>query len=127
MAQSAYQQHLEQLKQSIGSQPHRKIRIKKRTTSNLFRYQGRQTEATTTISLKAFNHILHLASEEHTLEVEGLTTYEQIVDGTLPQGFLPTIVPELKHITVGVAIVGIGIESACYRYGFVHDGLIEAD
>jgi FAD/FMN-containing dehydrogenase len=33
----------------------------------------------------------------------------------------------LKHITIGGATVGIGIESACYRYGFVHDGLIEAD
>ena len=31
--------------------------------------------------------------------------------------------PELKHITVGGATVGIGIESTCYRYGFVHDGL----
>jgi hypothetical protein len=127
MVQSTYQQRLQQLKQSIGSQPRRKIRVEKRTTSNLFRYQGRQSKATTAISLKNFNHILHLDSNTQILEVEGLTTYEQIVDGTLPQGFLPTIVPELKHITVGGAIVGIGIESASYRYGFVHDGLIEAD
>ncbi|MGR6036344.1 MAG: FAD-binding protein [Candidatus Nitrosoglobus sp.] len=127
MVQPTYQQRLEQLKQSIGNRPHRNIRVKKRTTSNLFRYQGRQAKATTAISLKNFNHILHLDSNTQTLEVEGLTTYEQIVEETLPQGFLPTIVPELKHITVGGAIVGIGIESASYRYGFVHDGLIEAD
>jgi len=37
------------------------------------------------------------------------------------------VTPELKHITVGGATVGIGIESSCYRHGFVHDGLIEAD
>ena len=45
----------------------------------------------------------------------------------LAHGFLPLVAPELKHITVGGATVGIGIESTCYRYGFVHDGLREAD
>ena len=30
--------------------------------------------------------------------------------------------PELKHITVGGATVGIGIESTCFRYGFVPKG-----
>jgi FAD/FMN-containing dehydrogenase len=33
----------------------------------------------------------------------------------------------LKHITIGGATVGIGIESTCFRHGFVHDALIEAD
>jgi FAD/FMN-containing dehydrogenase len=45
----------------------------------------------------------------------------------LAAGFLPLVAPELKHITVGGATVGIGIESTCFRYGFVHDGLREAD
>jgi len=45
----------------------------------------------------------------------------------LPHGFLPPVTPELKHITIGGATVGIGIESTCYRHGFVHDALIEAD
>ncbi|QBQ55451.1 FAD-binding oxidoreductase [Nitrosococcus wardiae] len=127
MTQPAYQQRLQQLKYAIGPPSHQKIRIKKRTTSNLFRYQGRQPEATKVVSLQDFNHILHLDRHAQTLEVEGLTTYEQIVDETLAHGFLPTIAPELKHITIGGATVGIGIESAGYRYGFVHDGLMEAD
>jgi FAD/FMN-containing dehydrogenase len=45
----------------------------------------------------------------------------------LPRGFLPLVAPELKHITIGGATVGIGIESTCYRHGFVHDALLEAD
>lgn len=45
----------------------------------------------------------------------------------MPRGFLPLVAPELKHITIGGATVGIGIESTCFRYGFVHDSLIEAD
>jgi FAD/FMN-containing dehydrogenase len=64
---------------------------------------------------------------ERTLDVQGAATYEDVVDFTLPNGLLPTITPELKHITVGGAIVGIGIESNSYRYGFVHDALLEAD
>ena len=45
----------------------------------------------------------------------------------LDHGYLPLVAPELKHITVGGATVGIGIESTCFRHGFVHDGLREAD
>jgi FAD/FMN-containing dehydrogenase len=40
---------------------------------------------------------------------------------------LPPVSPELKHITIGGATVGIGIESTCFRHGFVHDALLEAD
>ncbi len=61
------------------------------------------------------------------MDVEGSTTYEQIVSRTLEVSLLPTVTPELKHITIGGAIVGIGIESTCFKHGFVHDGLLEAD
>ena len=102
------------------------FRLKKRTTSNLFRYSGRNDQANA-ISLVDFNHILQLDKKAQTLTVEGLATMEQIVDATLPHGFLPLITPELKHITIGGATVGIGIESTGYRHGFVHDMLLEAD
>src|SRR4030095_7798459 len=62
-----------------------------------------------------------------TLDVEGLATFERIVDATLPHGLIPPVTPELKHITIGGAICGIGIESTCFRHGFVHDSLLEAD
>ncbi|CAH9018569.1 FAD-binding oxidoreductase [Candidatus Nitrosacidococcus sp. I8] len=129
MAQAfTYQQRLEQLKQHINSsQTKKNIRIEKGTTSNLFRYQGQKLKRATKLPLKEFNHVLTINKENLTLEVEGLTTYGQIVAEILPQGFLPTVTPELKHITVGGAIVGVGIESSSYRYGFVHDGLVEAD
>jgi len=122
-----YQKRLENLQRAISACPGDRPRIAKRTTSNLFRYQGRQPAAGSRISLRGFNHVLGLCSESRTLDVEGLTTYEQIVDATLPQGFLPTVTPELKHITIGGATVGIGIESSGHRHGFVHDGLVEAD
>jgi FAD/FMN-containing dehydrogenase len=102
------------------------VRLAKSTISNLFRYQPRGTAARQ-ISLRDFNHVLSLDSGAKTVEVEGLTTYETVVRHCLQHGFLPLVAPELKHITVGGATVGIGIESTCFRYGFVHDGLLEAD
>ena len=106
-----------------GSGP---LRLKKSTISNLFRYQPRGAAARR-LSLGEFNHVLALDAAARTVEVEGLTTYETVVRHCLAHGFLPLVAPELKHITVGGATVGIGIESTCYRYGFVHDGLREAD
>lgn len=104
-----------------------RLRARKRTASNLFRYEGRAESASHRVDLSRFNRPLAVDVGERTLEVQGFTTYEDVVDFVLPYGLLPTITPELKHITVGGAIVGIGIESNSYRYGFVHDALLEAE
>lgn len=103
------------------------LRAKKRTTSNLFRYDGRARSAARPVDLSRFNQPLAVSVGERTLDVQGSATYEDVVDFVLPHGLLPTITPELKHITVGGAIVGIGIESNSHRFGFVHDALLEAD
>lgn len=103
-----------------------KLQLQKSTISNLFRYQPRET-GTKRLSLGEFNHVIGLDEAARTLDVEGLATFETIADYTLARGFVPLVVPELKHITIGGATVGIGIESTCFRNGFVHDGLVEAD
>lgn len=103
------------------------LRLRKRTSSNLFRYQGRTAAAGGQVDLRAFDRVLHVDVAGRTLDVEGLAPYERVVDAVLPAGLLPTITPELKHITVGGAVVGIGIESNSYRYGFVHDAMTEAE
>lgn len=102
------------------------LRLAKSTISNLFRYKDRG-KGERRLSLGAFNGVIALDAGQRTLDVEGLATFETIVAYCLPRGFLPLVAPELKHITIGGATVGIGIESTCFRHGFVHDGLIEAD
>jgi FAD/FMN-containing dehydrogenase len=114
------------LQPALGAQSG-KIRLRKRTISNLFRYTPRRTANSTALSLSEFNKVLAVDIDNATLDVEGLATYESVVDATLACGLLPLVTPELKHITVGGATVGIGIESTCFRHGFVHDGLIEAE
>lgn len=102
------------------------VRLAKSTISNLFRYEPRNGAARR-ISLGEFDEIIGLDDKNQLLEVEGLATFETIVGYTLTRGLLPLVAPELKHITIGGATVGIGIESTCFRYGFVHDSLLEAD
>ena len=102
------------------------VQLAKRTSSNLFRYSPRARRRRR-LDLSHFNRVLSVDTAARILEVEGLATFESVVDRSLPQGLVPLITPELKHITVGGAIVGIGIESDCFRHGFVHDGLIEAE
>jgi FAD/FMN-containing dehydrogenase len=104
-----------------------RLRSRTSSASNLYRYGAARAPRGSTIDLRRFNHVIDLDAQAAVLEVEGATTYETVVGATLPLSFLPTVTPELKHITVAGALVGIGIESTGFRHGFVHDGLIEAD
>ena len=56
-----------------------------------------------------------------------MTTYEELADETLKYGLLPTVVPQLKTITIGGAISGIGIESSSFKYGLVHETVEEME
>jgi FAD/FMN-containing dehydrogenase len=59
--------------------------------------------------------------------VGGLTTYERLVDATLPHGLMPAVVPQLKTITLGGAVSGLGIESTSWRWGMPHETVRELD
>jgi len=122
---SSYAAKIARLEASWSNDPGQ-LRLEKSTISNLFRYEARGAAARR-LSLGEFNEVISLDENAGLLNVEGLTTFETIVRYTLTHGFLPLVAPELKHITIGGATVGIGIESTCFRYGFVHDALVEAD
>src|SRR5690606_30391786 len=59
--------------------------------------------------------------------VGGLTTYERLVDELLPHGLMPLVVPQLRTITIGGAVVGLGIESTSFRNGLPHESVVEMD
>jgi len=101
-----------------------RVRLRK-PTSNLFR--PRQDNARTGIDAAALNHVIGVDPSARVAEVEGMTTYADLVDATLPYGLAPAVVPELKSITVGGATTGVGIESSGFRYGLVHDTVEELD
>ncbi len=94
-------------------------------TSNLFRH--RLQDHKKRIDVRGFNHVLHVDPVSGIAEVEGMTTYEGLVDETLKFGLLPTVVPQLKTITIGGAVSGLGIESSSFRYGLVHETVEEME
>ncbi len=100
------------------------VRLRK-PTSNLFR--PREDARRTEIHVASLNHVIEIDTEACIAEVEGMMTYADLVDATLPHGLTPAIVPELKSITIGGATTGIGIESGAFRYGLVHDTVQEID
>jgi FAD/FMN-containing dehydrogenase len=103
-----------------------RVALGKRSISNLFRYVPR-SDRPRRVNLRDLDRVIAVDEAERTLDVEGLATFERIADVTLRHGLMPPVTPELKHITIGGAMCGIGIESTCFRHGFVHDGLLEAD
>lgn len=96
-----------------------------KSTSNLFR--PRADAERTELDVASLDHVIGIDVQSREAEVEGMTTYEDLVDATLPHGLAPAIVPELKSITVGGAVSGVGIESGGFRYGLVHDTISELD
>jgi len=100
------------------------VRLKK-ATSNLFR--PRRDVKRTELDVTSLNHVIGIDAQARIAEVEGMTTYADLVDATLRHGLAPAIVPELKSITVGGAVSGVGIESGGFRHGLVHDTVSELD
>src|SRR5271165_3385169 len=75
-----------------------------KTTSNLFRHRVQRD--TKRIDVRSFHHVLAVDAGSRIAVVEGMTTYEELADETLKLGLLPTVVPQLKTITIGGAISG---------------------
>ncbi len=88
------------------------------------------------LNLNAFNKIIiHNNSTINTtdelwLNVGGTMKYDDLSRYMIEHyssQYLPAIVPELLSITVGGAISGIGIEASSFKYGLVHDTVIDMD
>lgn len=93
-----------------------------KNTSNLFRHRKPNNIK---IDVRTFNNVLHVDPKNLVADVEGMTTYKDLVKECLQYSCLPAVVPELKSITVGGALAGGAIESSSFRYGLVHETILE--
>lgn len=98
--------------------------VLQKPTSNLFRHRK---SAATRLNLASFDQVISIDTKKNLVEVEGMITFEALVRATLVDGYIPAVVPELKTITVGGALAGVGIESSSFRYGLVHETVVEFD
>ena len=100
------------------------VRLAKRT-SNLFR--TRVVSTSPQLDVSGFSGVLTVDAEARTADVLGMTTYEDLVDAVLPYGLMPMVVPQLRTITLGGAVTGLGIESSSFRNGTPHESVLEMD
>jgi FAD/FMN-containing dehydrogenase len=96
-----------------------------KTSSNLFR--DRDERRACRLDLRELDHVLEVDARAGWVDTEALVDYEALADATLAQGAMPAVVPQLKSITAGGAVAGVGIEASSFREGLVHDTLLEAD
>jgi FAD/FMN-containing dehydrogenase len=77
--------------------------------------------------VRNFCEVLAVDPSAGWVEAEGMVTYEALTAACLARGVMPAVVPQLKTITLGGAVAGVGIESSSHRYGLVHDTVLELD
>jgi FAD/FMN-containing dehydrogenase len=114
----AFAQASRQLRASTGH-----VRLRK-GTSNLFRSRN---PAPNELDLSEFSQVIEVDVPSRTALVGGLTTYEDLVDATLAHGLVPLCVPQLRTITLGGAVTGLGIEAASLRNGCPHESVLAMD
>jgi FAD/FMN-containing dehydrogenase len=104
--------------------PSATVRLAK-PTSNLFRARAKNTAKG--LDTSGLTGVIAVDPDAQTADVAGMCTYEDLVAATLPYGLSPLVVPQLKTITLGGAVTGLGIESASFRNGLPHESVLEMD
>ena len=94
-------------------------------TSNLFR--DRAGPQRRRLDVRDFREVLRVDPAAGIVEAEGMASYEELVADCLPRGVMPAVVPQLKTITLGGAVAGVGIEASSHRYGLVHESALELE
>ena len=125
VAASTHEAGVERLLDSYHAiPPGDRVRLAKRT-SNLFR--PRTASTAPGLDTSGLTHVVHVDAAGRTADVQGMCTYEDLVDATLAHGLTPLVVPQLRTITLGGAVTGLGIESASWRNGLPHESVLEMD
>jgi FAD/FMN-containing dehydrogenase len=118
-----YTQRREKLAQQLHASRGR-VALRK-NSSNLFRDRARAGKPR--LDVRDFNHVLQVDPQSGWADAEGMTPYDTLVLATLACGVMPAVVPQLKTITLGGAVAGVGIEASSFRRGLVHHGVLEMD
>ena len=123
-ARSAHAAGVERLLASYRAiPPDAPVRLAKKT-SNLFR--ARAATDVPGLDVSGLGGVIAV-DPGRAPPTSGMCTYEHLVDATLPHGLAPLVVPQLKTITLGGAVTGLGIESTSFRTGLPHESVLEMD
>jgi FAD/FMN-containing dehydrogenase len=116
---------VERLRASYDAIPQgQTVRLAKKT-SNLFR--ARMDGVRSGLDVSGLDGVIAVDAAGATADVQGMCTYEHLVEATLWHGLIPMVVPQLRTITLGGAVTGLGIESTSFRNGLPHESVTEMD
>ncbi len=90
-------------------------------------FRARVKRSTPGLDTSALTNVISIDPEARTADVAGMCSYENLVAATLRNGLSPLVIPQLKTITLGGAVAGLGIESASFRNGLPHESVLEMD
>ncbi|GAB18547.1 putative oxidoreductase [Gordonia effusa NBRC 100432] len=125
MGSQAFRQGVDTLLSSYRAIPSDgTVRLAKKT-SNLFRKRAKNPFPGLDVS--GLDRVISVDPDARTADVAGMCTYENLVAATLPYGLAPLVVPQLKTITLGGAVTGLGIESTSFRNGLPHESVREIE
>ena len=124
-ARTAHAAGVERLLESYRAVPASSAVRLAKPTSNLFRSRAKADAKG--LDTSGLTHVIAVDPEARTADVAGMCTYEDLVAATLPLGLAPLVVPQLKTITIGGAVTGLGIESTSFRNGLPHESVLEVD
>ena len=125
VGQEAHTAAVDRLRASYAAiPPGTPVRLAKRT-SNLFR--PRAAPSAPGLDVSGLDGVVAVDPVARTADVQGFCTYEDLVDATLAHGMIPLVVPQLRTITLGGAVTGLGIEATSFRNGLPHESVVEMD
>ncbi len=123
IGQPAHDRAVRSVQRDLRALPAGRVRLAK-PTSNLFRPHSRSGAG---LDVSGLTDVISIDARNRTADVQGMCTYETLVAATLPHGLMPLVVPQLKTITLGGAVTGLGIESSSLFNGLPHESVLELD
>lgn len=112
----------EQLKTRKSAKP---VSLRKKAVSHEVPKPQDKKYSDEKIDVSDLDKIISIDSEKQICVAESGVTFVDLVCATMKRGLVPTVVPELKTITLGGAVAGCSIESMSYKYGGFHDSCLE--
>ena len=79
------------------------------------------------LNLQDFNNIIHIDYVKQYIEVEGSTYISTILNELVNYNWIIQIPPDMNHLTISGLISGIGSGSSSFKYGFIHENILEMD
>ena len=79
------------------------------------------------LDLSNFNRVIDINYKDGYAEIEGSVYVYQVLDKLVKQGWIIQIPVDMYHLTFSGLIAGVGGGSASFRYGFIHETILEMD